>query len=153
MKNLKLKIKYGCDGTSGINTYQYKLENKESSTSSLFLMSMVLLSLQFADKSITVWENLRTSSLNSCLPISFHFAPKTKDRILNKLRNIKKKIKRLRAGKIAINHTVHKVEYELMSTMIDGKVFQVTLLLYQKVLLVGQSPQKLIVCKQYSFST
>ena len=86
---------------------------------------MVPLFLQSADESITDWESLRNFTFNSCLAISFHFAPEKKGRILNELRNIKKQIKRLRAGKITISDTVYDVEYELMCTMIDEKLCQV----------------------------
>lgn len=127
IKNFKLKVKYGCDGTSGLNPYKYTSEyyQNPSSNSSLFLVSMVPLSLQSADESITVWQDNKTSSPNSCLPIAIHFEAETKGKIIQELENIKKQINRLKKGKFEINGIIYNVDYELMCTMVDGKVCQV----------------------------
>lgn len=124
-KNLKMKVKYGCDGTSGINPYQHKSENSEIPKSSLFLMSMVPLQITTEDGSTIIWKNQRPSSPNSCLPILFHYEQETKEKISTEVGNIKKEIKRLKPGRICLNGITYSVNYELICSMIDGKVCQV----------------------------
>lgn len=125
-KKLKMVSKYGGDGTSGFNNYKQKFENSEDSDSSLFLMSLVPLRLEYeiGNTCSTIWENPRPCSPRNCLPIMFEYAKETKEKILTEFGNIKKVIKQLKPTKITINSKIYQIDHVLLSTMIDGKVCQ-----------------------------
>lgn len=52
----------------------------------------------------------------------FHLMPETKETIVTELEKIENQIKRLKEKHIEFNNKIYKIEYELMCTMIDGKV-------------------------------
>lgn len=116
-KNLTLYVKYGFDGTNA-HRYKQKCGEISSSTDYLFCSSLVPLRLVDKIKNEIYWLNPNPSSTRFCRPIKIMYKKETNQLILNEGADLKKQIKNLKDIKIGNC----SIQFEMMLTMIDGKV-------------------------------
>lgn len=124
-KKLTLLCKWGCDGSSGQAQYkQVFSEDTDASDTNLFMSSMVPLRL-YSDKNTPIWVNSSPSSTRYCRPIKFEFAKETKELVLKEVEEIKMQISNLKEYSTELNGKTFSVKYEMLFTMVDGKVCQI----------------------------
>lgn len=130
---LILFCKWGCDGSSGQKQYkQYICEN--TSDTDMFMVSFVPLRLkkmlEDSEPSTStthtrdIWKNETPSSTKYCRPIKFEFKKETTDTIKKEVSDIKAQIAALQPLQLQIGDQQIEVSYQLVLTMIDGKVGQ-----------------------------
>lgn len=126
-RNLKLYVKWGCDGSSGQSEYKQALpgETQLISDANLFIASLVPIKLIDLSTNLVVWQNTTCSSVRYCRPISMKFVKETPQQTKETVDNIKRQIEDLTPSLISKDETVVEVKHELLLTMIDGKVAQV----------------------------
>lgn len=119
-KSLQLICKWGFDG-SAQSTYKQKFSDVSVSDANIFITSLVPIKITSINNSI-IWQNVRTSSTRYCRPIRFQFKKETAELSRNEKDYISKQIEHLVPGRFEIEGVVYKVHYQLLLTMIDGKV-------------------------------
>lgn len=125
LKNLKLICKWGCDG-SNQKEYKQMFEDNNSSDDNVFLISLVPLQLIYCENNenppIYVWTNPRPSSPRFCRPIKIKFIHETTKVITIETKNIENQIESLIPSSFIFNDREVVVNYQLLFTMVDGKV-------------------------------
>lgn len=128
-----LFCKWGCDGSSGQKQYkQVVCEN--ISDSDMFMVSFVPLRLKkiledsepstSTTQTMDIWKNETPSSTKYCRPIKFEFKKETHDAINKEVSDIKAQIATLQPLQLQLDGQQIEVSYQLVLTMIDGKVGQ-----------------------------
>lgn len=130
---LVLLVKYGFDGTNA-NRYKQKSMYESSVLDYIFCSSLV--PLQLLDKSTgqIFWHNERSSSTRFCRPIKILYEKETAELCRKIEADLKLEIDQLENIEIA----GCKVGFEMMLTMIDGKVHTIIIIidiLYFKAML------------------
>lgn len=119
VRHLKLILKWGMDGSSDQSEYKQKFANEDSSDASIFLTSLVPLQLITIDnekrREIIIWKNFRPSSTRFCRPIKMQF-------LHEDVRQLTKRATSLVPLDILIAGKKLTIHYEMLLTMIDGKV-------------------------------
>lgn len=126
-RNLKLYVKWGCDGSSGQSEYKQALpdETQLISDANLFIASLVPIKLIDLSTNLVVWQNTTCSSVRYCRPISIKFVKETPQQTRETVDDIKRQIDELTPSLVNKDDEVVEVKHELFLTMIDGKVAQV----------------------------
>lgn len=114
--NLKLICKWGFDGASAQSTYKQKFQEDNVSDNSIVMTSFVPIKL--ISDCDTVWANPNPSSTRYCRPIKFEFIHENAEISKKEYERMQNKITHLLPTKCE-NITVN---YEMLFTMIDGKV-------------------------------
>lgn len=122
--DLKLVIKYGCDGTSNQSRYHQKFNIIDSSDESLFTISMVPICLVTSDNLTMIWKNPHPSSPKRCIPIALLFDKETNELTNKEMNCVKEQIERLQPTKINSVMGNYLIKSEMNLTMVDGKVCQ-----------------------------
>jgi len=122
-----LICKWGCDGSSGQSEYKQKFIDESTSDANIFLTSLVPLQLQFVESECNketdiIWKNPRPLSPRFCRPIRLQFLHENTQSIVNEMEFIEQQITSLVPFKIVIDGTEITVHYQMLFTMIDGKV-------------------------------
>lgn len=117
-----LLSKWGCDGSSGHNTFKQSFENEGATDANMFLISLV--PLRLTDTKSLVWDNPRPSSTRFCRPIRFTFVTETPDIIREEVNRMKYEISNLKDTVLNFNGKTITVTHTLVLSMIDGKVAQ-----------------------------
>lgn len=130
---LTLFCKWGCDGSSGQKQYKQSIYENTSDTD-MFMVSFVPLrlikNLEDSEPSTSktqtkdIWKNQTPSSTKYCRPIKFEFKKETPDTIKKEVSNIREQISTLQPLELQIDGQTIEVSYQLVLTMIDGKVGQ-----------------------------
>lgn len=130
---LTLFCKWGCDGSSGQKPYKQSLCENTSDTN-MFMLSFVPLRLikNLEDwepstsriQTTDIWKNETPSSTKYCRPIKFEFKKETSDTIKKEVSDIRAQIATLQPIEVEIDGQIIEVSYQLVLTMIDGKVGQ-----------------------------
>lgn len=130
---LILFCKWGCDGSSGQKQYK-QVVCDNISDSDMFMVSFVPLRLKkiLEDTELStsttqtkdIWKNETPSSTKYCRPIKFEFKKETHDAIKNEVTDIKAQIATLQPLQLQFDGQEIEVSYQLVLTMIDGKVGQ-----------------------------
>lgn len=121
--NLKLIVKWGCDGSQQ-SQYKQKFENNTDSDANIFQSSLVPLRLQtdtHKQKRI-LWQNPVPSSPRFCRPIRIRFIHETKDVTNDEIEYIEGQAKNLTKTEISTADGVLYITHQLLPTMVDGKV-------------------------------
>lgn len=116
-------IKWGCDGSEQ-SSYKQKFSEENTSDSSMFFISIVLLQLYATlnERKVIIWNNPAPSSTRYCRPIKFLFTKETRDVILREVESIKHQILVLQPTQILTEKLKFEVKSNLVLCMIDGKV-------------------------------
>ena len=120
-RQLVLKYKGGCDGSSGYSEYKQGYENENHCDSNLFTVTVspLLLSDTSEDsKSAVLYKNPHPSSTRSCRPVQLIWAKETPELIKSVVEDVKGQVSECQTtviGNVQVKHEVH-------FTMIDGKV-------------------------------
>lgn len=123
--NLKLIVKWGCDGSSGMSNYKQKFTKSSDTISdpSIFVTSLVPVRLVLAcDNNIVLWNNPRSSSSRFCRPICIQFAHETTDLTVEEISPVKKEIEELEPLIVTVGSKIFSVSYDLLFTMIYNKI-------------------------------
>lgn len=120
---LTLIIKWGCDGSSSHSAYKQRFSNAEETDSSLFVVCLVPLQLQFKrdGNDDVVWKNLRPSSTRLCRPIKLLFKQESEKIIKEEVAEIEKQIAAITTFKGAFFGKMITVGFEFVFSMLDGK--------------------------------
>lgn len=139
---MKLLSKWGCDGSSGHSEYKQTPVPIRSETSSdededdapslppsdshLFLFSLQPLSLVGTEETtgneITLWRNKKPSSTKYCRPIKFLYIKETAEVIKAEVQKMRSQIEELEPLDVDFGTHFTVVHFELLQTMVDGKV-------------------------------
>ncbi|XP_028146043.1 uncharacterized protein LOC126891809 [Diabrotica virgifera virgifera] len=125
LKNLKLLLKWGCDGSTGHSQYKQLFSDNSFGDGDLFLTSIVPLQLyaeQPGQDKIIVWQNPRPSSTRFCRPIRFQFKKETKELTVQETSYIENQISELQPTIGMLDSEEIAVSHVCVMTMIDGKV-------------------------------
>lgn len=123
--DLKLIVKWGCDGSSGQSLYKQNFDDYHASDETIFTISMVpIVLIKESDDSCVVWKNPKPSSIRYCRPIKFEFCKEIKEKTINEVESIKAKIALLRSQTFERENYVFRVKVGMFLTMVDGKVCQ-----------------------------
>lgn len=124
LQNLKLFLKWGCDGSSGQSEYKQTFEGEGISDASVFLTSLVPLKLVCLNeqKEVVIWKNPRTSSARFCRPLRMQFLQETVEATEAEIRYVENQIKQLVPFENNFNGNTLRISYNMSLTMIDGKV-------------------------------
>lgn len=124
--SLRLIVKWGCDGASGLSKYKQKFDDETLSDESIFTVSMVPLRLETNTLSgwKELWKNPHPSSTKYCRPIKFEYASESKQKIILDVNYVKEQINNLVPTIIDTDAGRYEVKHEMILTMIDGKVCQ-----------------------------
>lgn len=123
VNNLQLIIKYGFDGSSGQSQYKQKFNDKDVSDASILLSSLVPLRLISGnDKNLLIWRNPKPSSPRFCSPIKLEYIREDKSSTLKEQKYIEDQIAELNPYETELKGKKITVSFELICTMIDGKV-------------------------------
>lgn len=153
IQNLKLISKWGFDGASCQSLYKQAfadLPNDCDKPRDDSIFTTCLVPLKLVNGSITIWENLKTSSTKYCRPVKFEFI-KENDEI------IRRENQRMSTEIEALIPTYYKdnvsVEHQLLFTMVDGKVCSsLTESSSMKCFIYGVKPKDMnnfnLVCKK-----
>lgn len=121
---LVLLVKYGFDGTNS-NKYKQK-SNEKNVLDYMFCSSIVPLMLIDKSTDKVYWVNSRPSSTRFCRPLKIFYQKETDDLCKSEEADLAHQIQNLKD----IEFPGFKVGFEMMLTMIDGKVTCGNLLLY-----------------------
>lgn len=119
---LKFIYKWGSDGSGNQSRYKQKCVGDDSN---ILTTSIVPLQLSYdnkKDKNVLVWQNPRTSSTRFCRPIRIQFLKETNEVIKSEFSNIESQINELLPSKISVFDKNFVVNYQMLRTMVDGKV-------------------------------
>lgn len=118
--NLKLTCKWGFDGASNQSMYKQKFKDEDSRCDDyIFMTSFVPIQLvSESEGSEVLWSNETPSSTRYCRPIKFEFIHETMEISKNEHQRVENRIKNL----VAMQYKNVTVNYEMLFTMIDGKV-------------------------------
>lgn len=121
--NLKLFVKWGCDGSQQ-SQYKQKFENNTDSDANVFQSSLVPLRLVSAtDKQHKIlWQNPLPSSPRYCRPIRIRFIHETKDITIEEINYIEEQVEKLKRTEISTAKGMICISHKLLPTMVDGKV-------------------------------
>jgi len=126
VSKLRFILKWGCDGSSSQNEYKQKFSDADSSDANVFLTSVVPLQLIAIDiqsnKEIVVWKNPRPSSPRYCRPIRLQFLQENVESTCAEEEYIEAQIASLVSFNIVVDGKEIAVNYELVFSMVDGKV-------------------------------
>lgn len=129
---VKLKVKWGFDGSSNQSQYNQKFVDAELNSmpdrrdSNLFATTLVPLQIALVDNSNTViWNNVVPQSSRWCRPLRLQFAKESKELTLSVKDSVEHEIQMLEVCDIVIQEVNISVVYELYLTMIDGKTLTV----------------------------
>lgn len=123
---VKLKVKWGFDGSSNQSQYNQRFVDPTSGDSHLFATTLVPLQITLVrSDSIVVWNNSTPQSSRWCRPLRLRFAKETKELILSEKKSVEQEIQQLKAFNVSIAGINVLVDYDLYLTMIDGKVLAV----------------------------
>ena len=120
--------KWGCDGTSGQSTFKQKFHDDDGTKTdaNMFVTSLVPLQLVFANAidnyNVVLWKNPRPSSPRFCRPIKLQFLDETAESTRAEVDYIKDQEKILLPFQTVFVGKQINVSYEIVLTMIDGKV-------------------------------
>ena len=116
-----LVVKWGCDGSSGHSVYSQPFSSPEISDAALFLTSLVPLRLHGKENKIS-WQKPNPSSNRFCRPLRFEFVKETKEVTLAEVNQVREGIAKLSRTEIAVRNKTFFFKFELIFSMIDGKV-------------------------------
>ena len=128
LQKFTLILKWGFDGSSGQKQYKQKFSDPDIVDTNVILTSLVPLQVTIFDdhdelrKEIVVWKNPRPSSPRFCRPIRLQFKREDKISTLEEKRYIDDQIKKLLPFQINLGGKEISVHYQLLFTIIDGKV-------------------------------
>lgn len=114
--NVKLTCKWGFDGASNQSMYKQTFEDNSRCDEFIFITSFV--PIQLVSDSEVLWTNETPGSTRYCRPIKFEFIRETMEISRNEYQRVENQIKNL----IAMQYKNVTVKYEMLFTMIDGKV-------------------------------
>lgn len=117
-----LLVKWGFDGSSGHAEYKQKFENDdgESSDSNMFITSLVPIKADVNGK--VLFQNPRPSSTRFCRPVRIQLVSETTEVSINEKKHIENQIDQLVPTVITVEGRTIIVRYEMVLTMVDGKV-------------------------------
>lgn len=116
---VKLIIKWGCDGSSGLSEYKQNFKKPEDKDASVFSMYLVpLFVVAKDDEKRLIWENLTPSSTRFCGLVKFIFAKESEKLIKDECLQMESLISALTEANVSGT----KFTFEFHPTMIDGKV-------------------------------
>lgn len=132
-KDVLFILKWGCDGLSALPEYKQACRSGSSTNyKSVFMSSLVPLRMQTDStapsnsSSVSVrediWTNTTPGSKIFCRPIRFEFVKETKETTNALVKGIKNEIDNLDKITFQINNYNINVSFQLLLTMIDGKV-------------------------------
>lgn len=126
LNDVTLVLSYGFDGSTGQSSFKqiFSSNTPESLDNSLFVTSIIPLKL-ITSHHETVWINRTPQSVRFCRPIKIEFIKETKEHILKEKNNLDMQIKNLEPLEYFLNGRKISVKYELIMTLIDGKVLNV----------------------------
>ncbi|KAI8125494.1 hypothetical protein CVS40_4198 [Lucilia cuprina] len=127
LNEVTLVLSYGFDGSTGQSSFKqmFNSDSPESLDSSLFVTSVIPLKLISSNNAI-VWKNRTPQSVRFCRPLKIEFIKETKEHILKEKHNIDLQISNLEHLEYSLsNGKIISVKYELIMTLIDGKVLNV----------------------------
>lgn len=123
---LRLLSKWGCDGSSGHSEYKQRFEDPTLSDTSIFLTSVVPLKLMSAMAPHTIyWENPAPSSTRYTRLLGYQFVKESIEVIKNEVGRVEDQIRNLNACILEIDGYRFSIAYDMILSMIDGKVVQV----------------------------
>lgn len=124
--SLTLSVKWGCDGASDQSEYKQRFSDGTIADSSIFMISMVPLSLNLniENNQINLWRNPNSGSTRYCRVISFEYAKETPQKTRNEVDHIQTQIDLLLSTVIEVNGKKIEVKHDMYLTMLDGKVIQ-----------------------------
>lgn len=122
--SLIMTSKWGCDGASDHSQYKQKFSDGSMADSSIFMISMVPLTLEIQDENILqkIWSNPQSGSARYCRVISFEYAKETDDKTRFEVNQIQSEIDELLPTVLEIDGTRIIVLHQMHLTMLDGKV-------------------------------
>lgn len=141
---VKLRSKWGFDGTSQQPQYNQKFDNVDSavqkSDANLFATTIVPLRMTLVKHAnIIVWNNPMPQSTRWCRPLRLQFAKENPELTLHEKQSVEDEIKALKPFNVTIAGINVSITYELYLTMIDGKVLT--------VITETKSSQRCSICK------
>lgn len=126
LRDVRLILKWGFDGSSGHSEYKQRFADKNSSDATILLTSLVPLRMIAVSKNSNeeeiVWANPRPSSPRFCRPIRIQFLRENVETSLAEERHIKNQIKSLKPYETVVDMQKIVITFELNFTMLDGKV-------------------------------
>lgn len=120
-------LSYGFDGSTGQNSFKQIFigESAGGSDNSLFVTSVIPLKIITLDNAI-IWINRTPQSVRFCRPLKIEFVKETREHILKEKHNLDQQILNLTNLEYVFgNGRKMSVKYELIMTLIDGKVLNV----------------------------
>ncbi|XP_060800854.1 uncharacterized protein LOC132903670 [Amyelois transitella] len=115
-----LVSKWGFDGSSGHSSYKQAFQDSAATDSAVFITCLVPLRLVAND--IVIWQNPSPASTRYCRPIKIEFQKESVDVSIQENREIENQISNLRESTVNIENKTLKIRYELILSMVDGKV-------------------------------
>ncbi|CAH0560538.1 unnamed protein product [Brassicogethes aeneus] len=123
-ENLELIGKWGCDGSSGQAQYKQAFLSPSQSDSHMFMCPFVPIQIK-DDQGSIFWTNKQPSSTKFCRPISFEYVKETPEVSKKYVEDINGQILNLQEFTAHKDDKIFRIKYNLLSTMVDGKVVQV----------------------------
>lgn len=122
-QNLKLVVKWGCDGADQ-HRYRQKFNQQGASDENMFSISMVPIQLycENGTSKTIFWQNPAPSSTRYCRPIKFVYAKETVELTKNEVKKIEDQAEKLLPTEITVNGLKVSVTTTMILCMIDGKV-------------------------------
>lgn len=118
--NLTMLSKYGFDGATGQAIYKQKFVEEDMDDSSIIMSCMVPLRITQTDQ--VFWENKLPSSPNLCRPLKFFFARETEALTTQIVSELDEEVANLVPYNTVVNDIEITVSFEMVFTMVDGKV-------------------------------
>lgn len=124
---LTLITKCGCDGSSGQSEYKQRFtQDEQISDAYMFMISMVPLHLISTHNENVIWNNNQPSSTRYCRAIKFEYSKETAEKVKSEIQRMNTEIVQLTKTEIEMFGIKFKVKHEMIFTMIDGKIAQLT---------------------------
>lgn len=122
LQTIVLTIKWGFDGSSGHNEFKQKfnLDDGNKTDSDMLVTSIVPIRAQSGDKCI--FQNPRPSSTRYCRPLHIQLLKESAENSIFEKEYVGRQIAKLQPTCITVNERNIKVDYEMLMTMVDGKV-------------------------------
>lgn len=118
--NYELICKWGFDGSGSHSTYKQVFQDEQAGNDeNIVCTSFVPLRLRNKNTNIDVWQNKKPSSSRFCRPIALQWTKENKDVMISEEKRILEQIINLNTYRI----NSYNIEYKLLMTMVDGKVF------------------------------
>lgn len=122
LQSITLTVKWGFDGSSGHSEFKQKFnfDDGTKTDSNMFVTSIVPVCAKSGDK--LIFQNPRPSSTRYCRPLHIQLVNETTEISMEEKDYIDHQIAQLQPTCITKNERSIKVHYEMLMTMVDGKV-------------------------------